>query len=58
MPTAERAGHVVNQPVKLSRTPNSMASPTPEKGEHTDELLGEYGFGAKEIEAFRRDGIV
>jgi formyl-CoA transferase len=50
--------HVVNQPVKLSRTPNSMAAPTPEKGEHTDELLGEYGFDAKDIEAFRRDGVI
>ena len=50
--------HVVNQPVKLSRTPNSMAAPTPEKGEHTDELLGEYGFGAKDIEEFRRDEII
>jgi crotonobetainyl-CoA:carnitine CoA-transferase CaiB-like acyl-CoA transferase len=50
--------HVVNQPIKLSRTPNSMAQPTPEKGEHTDEILKEYGFGEKDIEEFHRGGVV
>ena len=30
---------VVNQPVKLSRTPSHIAHATPEKGEHTDEVL-------------------
>jgi formyl-CoA transferase len=50
--------HVVNQPVKLSRTPNRMAMPTPEKGEHTGEVLAEYGFGEAEIEEFRRGGIL
>ncbi|GAC1552590.1 MAG: CoA transferase [Beijerinckiaceae bacterium] len=50
--------HVVNQPVKLNRTPNTIARATPEKGEHTAEVLGEYGFSEEEIERFRRDGIV
>jgi crotonobetainyl-CoA:carnitine CoA-transferase CaiB-like acyl-CoA transferase len=50
--------HVVNQPVKLSRTPSRMVKPTPEKGEHTDEVLREYGFGEKDIEELRRGGIV
>ena len=50
--------HVVNQPVTLSRTPSSMVKRTPEKGEHTDELLREYGFQEKEIEEFRRSSIV
>jgi formyl-CoA transferase len=50
--------HVVNQPVKLSRTPNRMAAPTPEKGEHTDEVLREYGFAEKDIEEFRHGGII
>ena len=49
---------VVNQPVKLSRTPNRMAVATPEKGEHSDEVLREYGFADKDIEEFRRDGII
>jgi formyl-CoA transferase len=50
--------HVVNQPVKLSRTPSEIARPTPEKGEHTEEVLKEYGFSEEEIQRLRRDGVV
>ncbi|MCA6112238.1 CaiB/BaiF CoA transferase family protein [Bradyrhizobium cenepequi] len=35
---------LVNQAVKLSRTPNRMVQATPEKGEHTEEILREYGY--------------
>ena len=49
---------VVNQPVKLSRTPSHIAHPTPEKGEHTDEVLREYGYDDKAIAAFRARKIV
>ena len=49
---------VVNQPVKLSRTPSQMVRPTPEKGEHTEEVLREYGYDDKSIAAFRARKIV
>ena len=49
---------VVNQPVKLSRTPSQIAHPTPEKGEHTDEVLKEYGYDDKSIAEFRARKIV
>jgi crotonobetainyl-CoA:carnitine CoA-transferase CaiB-like acyl-CoA transferase len=49
---------VVNQPVKLSRTPSSIAHPTPEKGEHTEEVLREYGYDDKAIAGFRARKIV
>jgi crotonobetainyl-CoA:carnitine CoA-transferase CaiB-like acyl-CoA transferase len=49
---------VVNQPVKLSRTPSHIEHPTPEKGEHTDEILREYGYDDKAITAFRARKIV
>jgi crotonobetainyl-CoA:carnitine CoA-transferase CaiB-like acyl-CoA transferase len=49
---------VVNQAVKLSRTPSQMVRPTPEKGEHTDEVLSEYGYDDKSIAAFRARKIV
>jgi crotonobetainyl-CoA:carnitine CoA-transferase CaiB-like acyl-CoA transferase len=49
---------VVNQPVKLSRTPSRMTHPTPEKGEHTDEVLREYGYDDQTISAFRARKIV
>jgi crotonobetainyl-CoA:carnitine CoA-transferase CaiB-like acyl-CoA transferase len=49
---------VVNQPVKLSRTPSHIAHPTPEKGEHTEEVLKEYGYDDKSIAEFRARKIV
>jgi formyl-CoA transferase len=49
---------VVNQAVKLSRTPSRMVRATPEKGEHTDEVLKEYGYDDKSIADFRARKIV
>jgi len=49
---------VVNQPVKLSRTPSHIAHPTPEKGEHTEQVLKEYGYDDKAIAGFRERKIV
>jgi formyl-CoA transferase len=44
---------VVGQPVSLSRTPSEITAPPPEAGEHTSEVLREFGFSDKEIEALR-----
>jgi formyl-CoA transferase len=49
---------VVNQPVKLSRTPSHIAHPTPEKGEHTEEVLRQYGYDDTSIADFRGRKIV
>ena len=49
---------VVAQAVELSRTPSGVRYPTPEKGEHTDEVLGELGFDAAAIADLRKHKVV
>jgi formyl-CoA transferase len=49
---------VVNQAVELSRTPSGVRYPTPEKGEHTDEVLGELGYDAAKIADLRKQKVV
>ncbi len=49
---------LINQPVKLSRTPAKLATATPERGEHTDEVLLELGFSSGDVKKFRSEGIV
>ncbi|MDA0225779.1 MAG: CaiB/BaiF CoA-transferase family protein [Proteobacteria bacterium] len=49
---------VVNQAVKLSRTPASMASASPEIGEHTAEVLGELGYDAAGIARLRTEKVI
>jgi crotonobetainyl-CoA:carnitine CoA-transferase CaiB-like acyl-CoA transferase len=45
---------VVGQPVKLSRTGSRIAAPPPALGQHTNEVLKEFGFSAKDIAALRK----
>ena len=49
---------LINQPVKLSRTPASLATATPGRGEHTEEVLLEIGFTKHEVNSFKSEGIV
>ncbi len=44
----------VGQPVTLSRTPSRIVATPPEQGQHTDEVLKEFGFAADEIEKLHR----
>jgi crotonobetainyl-CoA:carnitine CoA-transferase CaiB-like acyl-CoA transferase len=47
---------LLGQPLKLSRTPADDTRPAPALGEHTEEVLGEAGFGPDEVGALLRDG--
>jgi crotonobetainyl-CoA:carnitine CoA-transferase CaiB-like acyl-CoA transferase len=42
----------------LSRTPAKVVAPTPEIGEHTDEVLKELNYNAAEIAKLREGGVV
>jgi crotonobetainyl-CoA:carnitine CoA-transferase CaiB-like acyl-CoA transferase len=55
-----RAGRIKQTgiPIKLSETPGRIASPPPLLGQHTDNILRGLGYGAAEIAAMRRGGIV
>jgi crotonobetainyl-CoA:carnitine CoA-transferase CaiB-like acyl-CoA transferase len=52
--TGKHALRLVGQPVSLSRTPSRLAAPPPKLGEHTDAVLGEFGFSAREIAALHK----
>ena len=43
---------------RFSRTPGSIRRPPPHPGQHTDEVLGEYGFGQGELEKLRASGAI
>lgn len=45
-------------PIKLSRTPGSIRHLPPKYGQHTRELLQEFGFSAADIEQLLASGVV
>ena len=49
---------VVNNPITMSESPEVPYTASPERGEHTEEVLSEYGYSPEEIESFRGDGTI
>jgi len=49
---------LINQPVRLSRTPATLATATPERGQHTAEVLREIGYAESKIDELKNRGIV
>ncbi len=46
------------QPMRLSRTPSKAVLPPPEVGQHTDEILRDFGYDAAAIADLRKRGVV
>jgi len=49
---------VVNQAIKMSRTPSAVRTATPDQGEHTDSVLAELGYDDSAIESLHENGVV
>jgi len=49
---------IVNQPIKLSGVGERAFAATPERGEHTDEILREFGFSTEEIRDLRQREVL
>jgi formyl-CoA transferase len=49
---------IVNQAIKMSRTPSSVRTATPEQGEHTDAILAKLGYDEARIDGFHTEGVV
>jgi crotonobetainyl-CoA:carnitine CoA-transferase CaiB-like acyl-CoA transferase len=48
----------IGLPVKFSATPGKVRSGAPVYGEHTREVLREYGFDQTQIEALEKEGAI
>ena len=48
---------ILGPSVTLSRSPGTIRTPTPEKGEHSDEILRELGMSTEEIRRLHEEGV-
>ena len=49
---------MAGQPMSLSRTPSKLVAPPPALGQHTDQVLKEFGYSAKQIAALRKANAI
>ena len=49
---------IVANPMHLSKTPASVRMPAPEFGQHTEEILLEYGYIWEDIARFKEQGVI
>ncbi len=49
---------LIGNPVKMSRTPVEYRVPPPHVGEHTEDVLKEFGLSDDEIARLRGDEII
>jgi crotonobetainyl-CoA:carnitine CoA-transferase CaiB-like acyl-CoA transferase len=60
VPVADRGRDIklVGLPIDMSRTPAGISTLLPEPGAHNGEILGELGFSASDIEAFKKGRVI
>lgn len=58
-PTSEKGEvSLIGNPIKFSETPVTYRRPPPHLGEHSEEILSEFGLSAEEIEALRKKKVI
>jgi crotonobetainyl-CoA:carnitine CoA-transferase CaiB-like acyl-CoA transferase len=57
-PGASRDVPIIEMPFRMSATPGTIRSRAPLLGEHTDEVLGQVGYGGDEIAGLRARSII
>ena len=50
--------NLIGQPINMSRYDPRTGTPTPNSGQHTDEILAEYGYDADHISKLRAEGVI
>jgi formyl-CoA transferase len=48
---------LMGQPVTLARTPSNIVRAAPRRGEHTEEILAEAGYGPGELARMKAAGV-
>jgi len=48
---------LMGQPITLERTPHTIARAAPRRGEHTEEILSEAGYGAEDLARMKAAGV-
>jgi crotonobetainyl-CoA:carnitine CoA-transferase CaiB-like acyl-CoA transferase len=49
---------LLNVPVKLKQTPGKVQGPSPQLGEHTEEILLKLGYSVKDIAEMEKQGVI
>lgn len=49
---------LINQAIRMSRTPHDFVKAPPEAGEHSDEILTEAGYSAEDIANLRKQNVI
>ena len=49
---------ILNNPVQLSDASSTVRRPAPEFGQHTEEILLEYGYTLDDIVQFKEEGLI